>query len=79
VCSSDLAIIAFLRSTGFEDAIRKAVSLGGDADTVACIAGGIAEACYGEVPADIKETVAGMLDARLLAVVNGFSERFIRR
>ena len=41
------AIIAFLESTGFEDALRNAVSLGGDSDTLACITGGIAEAFYG--------------------------------
>lgn len=44
------AIIAFLESESFEDAIRKAVSLGGDSDTLACITGGIAEAYYGGVP-----------------------------
>ncbi len=44
------AIIAFLDSTDFEDAIRKAVSLGGDSDTLACITGGIAEAYYKEIP-----------------------------
>lgn len=44
------AIMAFLQSTDYEDAVRKAVSLGGDADTMACIAGGIAEAYYGEIP-----------------------------
>ena len=40
------AIVAFLESTGFEDALRNAVSLGGDCDTLACITGGIAEAFY---------------------------------
>jgi ADP-ribosylglycohydrolase len=44
------AIISFLDSTDFEDAIRKAVSLGGDSDTLACITGGIAEAYYKEIP-----------------------------
>jgi ADP-ribosylglycohydrolase len=44
------AIIAFLESSDWEDAIRKAISLGGDSDTLACIAGGIAEAFYGEIP-----------------------------
>ena len=44
------AIIAFLDSVDFEDAIRKAVSLGGDSDTLACITGGIAEAYYKVVP-----------------------------
>lgn len=47
------AIIAFLDSCSFEDAIRNAISLGGDSDTQACIAGAIAEAFYGEVSADI--------------------------
>ena len=51
------AIIAFLNSTDFEDAIRKAVSLGGDSDTLACITGGIAEACYGGVPEEIAKRV----------------------
>lgn len=51
------ALIAFLESTSFEDAIRKAVSLGGDSDTLACITGGISEAFYGGVPADIAKKV----------------------
>ena len=49
------AIIAFLDSTDFEDAIRKAVSLGGDSDTLACITGGIAEAYYKEIPQYMAE------------------------
>ena len=52
------AIIAFLDSSDFEDAIRKAVSLGGDSDTLACITGGIAEAFYKEIPRRIAERVA---------------------
>lgn len=51
------AIIAFLDSENFEDAIRKAVSLGGDSDTLACITGGIAEAYYKEVPKAIADRV----------------------
>ena len=47
------AIIAFLDSTDFESAIRLAVSLGGDSDTIACITGGIAEAYYKEIPEEI--------------------------
>jgi ADP-ribosylglycohydrolase len=42
----------FLESTDFEDAIRNAISLGGDSDTLACITGGMAEAFYGEPPRD---------------------------
>jgi ADP-ribosylglycohydrolase len=49
------AIIAFLESDSFEDAIRKAVSMGGDSDTLACITGGIAEAYYNEIPAYMIE------------------------
>lgn len=49
------AIIAFLESNDFEDAIRKAVSMGGDSDTLACITGGIAEAYYKEIPAHMIE------------------------
>ena len=49
------AMIAFLESNDFEDAIRKAVSMGGDSDTLACITGGIAEAFYKEIPAHMIE------------------------
>ena len=48
------AITAFLESTGFEDALRNAVSLGGDSDTLACITGGIAEASYG-MPQELRD------------------------
>jgi len=58
------AIIAFLESTGFEDAIRNAISLGGDSDTLAAITGSIAEAAYG-VPDWIKEKALSYLDAPL--------------
>ena len=49
------AIIAFLESNSYEDAIRKAVSIGGDSDTLACITGGIAEAFYREIPSEMIE------------------------
>lgn len=48
------AIVAFLESTDFEDAIRNAISIGGDSDTIAAITGSIAEAAYG-IPEEIKE------------------------
>jgi len=70
------AIIAFLESSGFEDAVRNAVSLGGDSDTQACIAGGIAEAFYRGVPDDVRRAVAEELDPYLAGLVQGFCERF---
>ena len=66
------AILAFLESTDFEDAIRNAVSLGGDSDTQACIAGSIAEAYYGEVPTKIAEKALARLDPRLTDVYQQF-------
>jgi ADP-ribosylglycohydrolase len=63
------AITAFLESDSFEDAIRKAVSLGGDSDTLAAITGSIAEAFYGINPELIVRTLA-ILDRPLLDVVN---------
>ena len=71
------ALIAFLESTSFEDAIRNSISLGGDADTLACIAGGVAEAYYGGVPSHIADPVRRLLDPRLLDVVDRFRERFV--
>jgi ADP-ribosylglycohydrolase len=70
------SILAFLESDGFEDAVRNAVSLGGDADTMACIAGAIAEAYYGGVPEAITEAVLARLDDRLRSVVREFRERY---
>jgi ADP-ribosylglycohydrolase len=55
------AIVCFLESTDFEDAIRNAISLGGDSDTVACITGGIAQAHYG-VPSAIADRAMSILD-----------------
>ena len=70
------AIIAFLESTGFEDAIRNAISLGGDSDTLAAITGGIAEAAYG-VPEGIKEKAMTYLDRPLKAVLTRWEKYFI--
>ena len=69
------AIIAFLESTDFEDAVRNAVSLGGDSDTQACIAGSIAEAYYGGVPSCIVPQVYEHLDSRLECVLMDFREK----
>lgn len=70
------AIIAFLDSTSWEDAVRNAVSLGGDSDTLACIAGGVAEAWYGEVPADVQQQVTRLLPQELLDILQRFRARF---
>lgn len=70
------ALIAFLESTDYEDAIRNAISLGGDADTLACITGGIAEAFYGGVPAALAARGRALLEPSLLAVTDRFRTRF---
>ena len=67
------AIIAFLESTDFEDAIRNAISIGGDSDTLAAITGSIAEAAYG-IPDWIKEKAYSILDEPLRAVVRRWNE-----
>jgi ADP-ribosylglycohydrolase len=65
------AISAFLESNSFEDAIRNAISLGGDSDTLACITGGIAEAYYG-VPAEIAEQAYGYLPEEFVEIIAEF-------
>jgi ADP-ribosylglycohydrolase len=67
---------AFLESTSLEDAIRNAISLGGDADTMACIAGGVAEAYYGGVAPEIAAETLGRLDDRLRGVVERFRDKY---
>jgi ADP-ribosylglycohydrolase len=69
------AIRAFLEADSFEDAIRNAISLGGDADTLACIAGALAGPFFG-VPSEIREQVLARLDDQLLKVMNQFEVRF---
>ncbi|MBR6004597.1 MAG: ADP-ribosylglycohydrolase family protein [Clostridia bacterium] len=68
------AITAFLEGEDFEDVLRTAVSLGGDCDTLTCIAGSMAEAFYG-VPDNLKEECRSRLPAEMLAVVDRFYER----
>jgi ADP-ribosylglycohydrolase len=70
------SIIAFLESRDFEDAVRKAVSLGGDSDTMACIAGGIAQAFYKEIPGIIISNVRARLPEEFLLIIDKFSTRF---
>jgi ADP-ribosylglycohydrolase len=70
------AIIAFLESADFENAIRLAISIGGDSDTIACITGGIAEAYYRTVPEKIVKNVLKCLDKELLEIIEEFSEKY---
>ncbi|MCX7113096.1 MAG: ADP-ribosylglycohydrolase family protein [Proteobacteria bacterium] len=72
------AIRAFLDSTDFEDAIRTAISLGGDSDTLACITGGIAQGFYGGVPSGIQKTVYSILDERLGAITRRFMAKYCK-
>lgn len=67
------AIVAFLEANNFEDAIRNAISLGGDADTLAAITGSIAEA-YWQIPADMSRKALKYLDNFLLDILNRFEE-----
>ena len=69
------ALEAFLESTGFEDAIRNAVSIGGDSDTIAAITGSVAEAYYG-VPDDLREQALTFLDKRLCDILAVFERRY---
>lgn len=70
------AIIAFLDSRTYEEAIRNAISLGGDSDTLACITGGIAEAFHGGIPDEIKTNVRRRLTPDLLEIVEAFYGRY---
>jgi len=70
------AIIAFLDSTSFEDALRNAVSLGGDADTQACIAGAIAEAHYRAIPTPMLQKIVKKLSRGLWRTTSEFTRRF---
>lgn len=70
------AIICFLDSKSYVDAVRNAISLGGDSDTLACITGAIAEAYYGFVPEDIISNVKNFLTTDLWNIVEKFYREF---
>lgn len=70
------AIIAFLESNDYEDAVRKAVSLGGDADTQACIAGGIAQAFYKEIPSEMIRKSLEILPDEFILIINKFNKKY---
>ncbi len=67
------AVVAFLESENFADAIRNAISIGGDSDTIGAMAGAMAEAFYGGVPAEIVSEVWKHIDSRLKEVVLNFN------
>lgn len=73
------AIICFLDGTSYEDIVRKAVSLGGDSDTQACIAGGIAEAYYG-IPDEISSKICKYIhpDSKMYEVIKEFYKEYIK-
>jgi ADP-ribosylglycohydrolase len=71
-----VAIIAFLDSRSYEDAVRNAISLGGDSDTLACITGGMAEAFYGTVPSPIQIKVKEYLTPDLWEITENFCRRY---
>lgn len=71
------AIEAFLESESFEDAIRIAVSLGGDSDTIAAIAGGIAGAYYG-VPEELRDKAMEYLPEEFCSIIDEFERRYLQ-
>ena len=70
------ALEAFFESTSFEDAIRNAISIGGDSDTIGAICGAVAGAYYG-VPDDIRAKAESFLDGRLLETLHDFERIFV--
>lgn len=69
------ALEAFFESAGFEDAIRNAISIGGDSDTLAAITGSVAEAYYG-TPDHIRQKALTFLDERLLKILMDFERMY---
>jgi ADP-ribosylglycohydrolase len=70
------AIIAFLEADGYEDAVRNAISLGGDSDTLACITGAVAEAYYGPVAPNILDKVKKILPRDLWLITERFCHQY---
>jgi len=69
------SIISFLESTDYEDTIRNAISLGGDSDTIACMAGGIAHAFYKKIPKDIITETRNRLNQEFLTIIDKFEQK----
>jgi ADP-ribosylglycohydrolase len=70
------ALIAFLEGEDYEEAVRFAVSLGGQTGTLACIAGGVAHAHYGSVPPEIVQQVRQRLPQDILQIVDDFTQSY---
>lgn len=70
------AIVAFLESDSYENAIRLAISIGGDSDTIACITGGIAIAYYKDINADLVEFVRNLLPVEFIEIIDKFDEKY---
>jgi ADP-ribosylglycohydrolase len=71
------SIIAFLEANNYEEAVRNAIALGGDADTMACIAGGIAEAYYRKIPTEIVKEVVLRIPNEFLEVIKDFRKKVL--
>lgn len=71
------AITAFLKSDGFEDAIRTAISIGGDSDTIACITGGIAQAFYQNIPEWIAQEAKLRLPLEFVELLARFETKYM--
>lgn len=70
------AIIAFLESENYVDAVRKGISLGGDSDTIGCITGGIAQAYYRQIPEEIVSQTRSRLPGEFLKVIDQFNQKY---
>lgn len=70
------SVIAFLESKNYEDAIRLAISIGGDSDTIACITGSIAIAYYKKIPKKILDFANTKLPNEFIEIINKFDMRF---
>lgn len=70
------ALEAFFESTSYETAVRKAISIGGDSDTIACMTGGIAEAYYKKIPDELLSEGSRFIDSGFKKVINDFAEKY---
>lgn len=72
--SVPIALLAFLESKDYEDCLKLAISMGGDSDTIAAMAGGIAYAYYEKIPQTIFDQVWDVLDNEMIDIVENFDE-----